>query len=638
MKNLFGDNRTAEILRLFCNTPNLTANALASRLDVSERTIRNDIHVLNAELKSCASIDSEQGKYTLHVYHAENFRSLCAKLLETDGFLNSPRNRMDYIFGKLTRADSPLIADELADEMNVSRGTLANDLKRLRADIELYRLAIVGKAGKGLVLQGAESDIRHYILENVFDAIYKDYPLEPEIDKMALETFADTPFEPGLQADFRKFLILMLDRFLTDHPIGELTASFYSLTARPEFSVIDRLASRIARFLGVEFPVEEKLFILLPIIGMRTPADVRNMRAIELDENMRALGDKLFKKIRQELDIRIENPDAIEEFLYHLMFMLNRLKFNVRTKSPLLEELREKYPLAWRMADIASRVIYSDYGLKVTADERSFLATYFGVFLEEQEEKRIKPFRAALLCGPGRITGRLIAAQLRKVLDSSVELTQLTDVNLTTEMLNSFDLIFATIEPPCFTDRPVIQIQEVFNEQALRQKIEKVKYWDRVDVPVLDDNWFVMGGLLSENKFFTFDSSEHDYETALRKMVDALTEQGQVDAGFWERLQEREKQGTMVFDHYVAIPHVVQYAGPRLILAIGTFSEPVIHDGQEIRIIFLMGIPETVDSDDGILIRVYEEIIRVAQEPDLLEKVANAKDFQSLLRALYRQA
>ena len=39
-------------------------------------------------------------------------------------------------------------------------------------------------------------------------------------------------------------------------------------------------------------------------------------------------------------------------------------------------------------------------------------------------------------------------------------------------------------------------IEEVFNEQALRQKIEKAKYWDRVDMPVLDDNWFVMGGLL----------------------------------------------------------------------------------------------------------------------------------------------
>lgn len=637
MGNLFGDDRTAGILRLFSGTPTLTAAALASRLGVSERTIRNDIRLLNAELKDCASIDGEQGKLTLHIYDTERFQNVRARLLETDRFLNSPRNRMDYIFGKLMRADAPLNADELAYEMNVSRGTLANDLKRLRADVELYRLAIIGKAGKGLVLRGAETDIRHYVLENLFDALYREYPIEPEIERMTLETFSDSPFEPNAQENFRRFLILALDRFLTDHPIGELTASFYSLTARPEFAVVDRLATRIGRFLGVDFPVEERLFILLPIIGMRTPADVRNMQAIELDENMKALGEKLFGQIRQELDIRIENPEAIDEFLYHLMFMLNRLKFNVRTKSPMLEELREKYPLAWRMADIASKVIYSDYGLKVTADERAFLATYFGVFLEEQEEKRVRPFRAALLSGPGRITGRLIAAQLRKVLDSSVELTQLADANVTTEMLESFDLIFAAVDLPCQTTRPVIRIQEVFNEQALRQKIEKAKYWDRVDVPVLDDNWFVMGGLLDESRFFPLDASD-SYGTALEKMVRALTDAGQLDEGFLERLREREKLGTMVFDHDVVIPHVIQKAGPRLVLAIGAFPKAVPYDGQNIRVIFLMGVPETADSDDGMLIRVYEEIIRVAQEPTLLEKIADAKDFQSLLRALYRQA
>ena len=637
MNNLFGDNRAAGILHLFAGTPSLTAAALASYLGVSERTIRNDIHLLNAEFKGCASIDSEQGKLTLRVYDAEQFQAVRARLLETDRFLNSPRNRMDYIFGKLMRADAPLNADELAYEMSVSRGTLANDLKRLRADAELYRLAIVGKTGKGLLLQGAESDIRQYVLENLYDALYRDYPLEPEIDRMALETFADSPFERNAQEEFRRFLVVMMDRFLTEHPLGELTASFYSLTARPEFSLVNRLTARIGRFLGVEFPVEERLFVLLPIIGMRTPADVRNMQAIELDESMRALGEKLFGQIRRELDIRIENPEAIDEFLYHLMFMLNRLKFNVRTKSPLLEELREKYPLAWRMADIASRVIYSDYGLKVTADERSFLATYFGVFLEEQEEKRVRPFRAALLCGPGRITGRLVAAQLRKVLDSSVELTQFAGESVTTEMLASFDLIFTTVDIPCPTDRPVIRIREVFNEQALRQKIEKAKYWDRVDVPILDDNWFVMGGLLDESRFFPLDASD-SYETALEKMIRALTDAGQLDEGFSERLREREKLGSMAFDHDVAIPHTIQYAGNRLVLAIGTFPKAVSYGGQDIRVIFLMGVPEAADADDGMLIRVYEEIISVAQEPELLAKVADARDFQSLLRALYRQA
>ena len=631
-------SREAAILECFCQTPSITAAALSQRLEVGERTVRNDIRLLNQDLRECASIEAKQGIWTLRVYDAERFRAVCTRLLAADARFTSPRVRMRYVFGRLMRAVQPVLTDDLAYEMSVSRSTLNSDLKKLRAELELYRLTILGKTGKGLTLQGSESDIRHYVLENAYEALYQDYPIEPEILSMVEIFFADSPYEQNTRASFLRFLTVMLDRYLTDHPIGELTISFYSLTARPEFEGVNDLAERIGEFLGMPFPPEERLFLLLPIIGMRTPADIQNMQAIELDERMRELGEKLFRQIRQELDIQIENPEAIEEFLYHLMFMINRLKFHVRMKSPLLEELREKYPLAWKMADIAARVIYSDYHLKVTSDERAFLATYFGVFLEERGERNQRPFRAAVVCGPGRVTGRLISAQLRKVLDSSAELTVFANEPVTAELLAPFDLVFTTVDLDCETDRPVIRIREVFNEQALRQKIEKARYWDRIDIPVLDDNWFVMAGLLDESRFFLFDA-EVPYEDAVNRMAQSLADQGQADPDFPRRLREREKRGSMVFDHGVAIPHAPQTASSRLALSIGVFPEAIQHHGQEIRVLFLMAIPaQQAEKDDSLLIRVYEEIISVTQDAELLEKVAGAESFQALLRALYRQA
>ena len=47
----------------------------------------------------------------------------------------------------------------------------------------------------------------------------------------------------------RQFLSAMLDRFLTGHPIGALPASFYRLTARPEFAGVNALVAEIGRFL-----------------------------------------------------------------------------------------------------------------------------------------------------------------------------------------------------------------------------------------------------------------------------------------------------------------------------------------------------------------------------------------------------
>ena len=632
MKSLFGDNRLANLLQLLYQTPGAAIGTLAGKLEVSERTVRNDIKQLGDLLRGCAAVEGVQGRYTLRVFDTERFQKVFAALSEADDFLNSPRNRMDYVFGRLMRSDRPLLTDELAYEMNVGRTTLMSDLKKLRAELEPYQLEILGKTSKGLMLRGRESDIRQYVLDQNYTQLYRDYPLDDEIRDAAAGMLS--AFEKSVQQSFLQFLTLMLDRFLNGHYIGELSASYYNLTARPEFGVVDALMNRIAALLRVELPVEEKLFVLLPIIGMRTPADVQNMQSITLDRSVRGLMDKVLRRIRAEMDIRMESGEFTDEFLYHLMFMLNRLRFHVRLKNPMLSDLKEKYPLAWQMAGIAARVVAEDYGLTVTDDERGYLASYFGVFLEESGARQRRTFRVAVVCGTGRVTARLVAAQLKKVLDSSAELTLLADERVTADLLDGFDIVLTTVELSCTCSRPVIRIHEIFNEQELLHKIEKAKYWDQVDVPMLDNNWFVMTGLLDESRFFRLDGAD-SYDAAVARMAHSLTRSGQVDAGFLERLRARERRGTMVFDHAVAIPHTVQEAGDRLVLAVGVCGEPIRHQGHEIRIIFLLGLPQQAD---GLLIRVYDEIIRITQDNDLLGRIAAADSFPALLRALYRQA
>ena len=135
MKSLFGDNRIANLLQLLRQTPAAAVSTLASKLEVSERTVRNDIKQLNDALDGCAAVEGTQGKYMLRIFDAERFQKVFAALSESDDFLNSSRNRMDYIFGKLMRSEKPLLTDELAYEMNVGRTTLMSDLKKLRGSV-----------------------------------------------------------------------------------------------------------------------------------------------------------------------------------------------------------------------------------------------------------------------------------------------------------------------------------------------------------------------------------------------------------------------------------------------------------------------------------------------------------------------
>lgn len=370
MKSLFNDNRIAAMLQYLRKTPAATVSTLASRLGVSERTIRNEIKQMNQDLMDCAMIEGVQGKYYLRIFNEQRFREIFSQIIQADDFLNSSRNRMDYVFGKLMRSDQPLLTDELAYELNIGRTTLMNDLKKLREEVELYDLKIIGKTSQGLMLRGAETDIRKYILDNAYEPIYRDFPMDGEIVEAIAETFAANSFEKSVRESFEQFTTLMLDRFVTGHYIGLLPQKYYNLTARAEFAIVDELVDQFSEILHMRFPIEEKLFVFLPIIGMRTPADIEDMHSIELDETVHTLMQHILRQIKAEMGISIQAGEFAEEFLYHMMFMINRLRFHVPLKNPMLDDLREKYPLAYQMAGIASDVISREYNLTVTEDER----------------------------------------------------------------------------------------------------------------------------------------------------------------------------------------------------------------------------------------------------------------------------
>ena len=637
MKKLFTDNRTAGILRMLGTKSGLTVAVMAEQLGVSERTIRNDIRQLNEDLAGSASIEGVQGRYSLRIFDPAAYKKTFEKICNTDGLFDTPRGRQNYVFGELMRADEPLLTDELAYEMNVGRTTLVSDLKKLREELDAWNLKIVGKTSKGMILHGNELDIRTYVLENCFDALYSDYPLDDDIREMIREEMGKKSFEKQVVVQFQRYLLLMMDRFLTGHFIGKLTDAYYNLTANGEFFRVNELLDRIGGYLHVDFPVEEKIFAFLPFAGMRTPADLGSVKEMELDETIHPLSEKIMEQIRTELDIAINPRDFANEFAYHLMFMLNRLRFKIRQPNAMLEELRTKFPLAYEMSGIAARVIEREKGLKVTEDERGHLASYFGVFLVENNLGQQRPFRITVICGTGRVTSRLISVQLRKIMDSQVQIRTMSDAAATPEELDNCDVILTTVELPFSPKKPVIRIREIFDEKELKHKLEKVRYWDQVEMPILDDNQYIMSSLLDEDRVFFFEKGR-SYTDALNEMIEILTDEGQIDEGFGERLFEREEKGTMVFDNGVAIPHGIQTANDRMLLAVGIFEEPTEHKGHPVRLIFFMALPEQSDADDMLMIRVYDELLEISRDTDMIKAIAGTQTWPELMRVLYKKA
>ena len=629
MKQLFNnENRIAVILKNIEMQSVCSVESLAAKLDVSQKTIRNDIKELNCLLGGYACIGNNKGICKLIVFAPKGFTEIRNKIYKQEDLFNSSHTRMAYMFWQLMHAEEPYLTDDLSEEMKVARTTTISDLNRLRKAIEKYDLKIKGKANTGLALCGDEYKIRLFILENIYEQLYLNFPLGQTIREKLYD------FQERLSMDalgfgfFYRFFVVMIQRMESGHMIKKLEPKYEELYGSSAYMIVDEFLNEIEQVKGYKISKEERLFLSISVAGMRTPANTAEIeQKISISEGVADLIIEILDRIKAELNVTVVANELFDDFVYHVFFMINRLKYGFHIYNPMVDDFKNKYSVAYKMAEIAKGVLEERVGIEMTEDEMGFLAAYFGVFLLEQEpeEKRCK---IAIVCGSGKIIGRLIENQLKKVFDVEPEFEFFYGI-FDENRKDDFDYIVTTTELHMDTKTPVIFMDEVFDREYIQRKFENMRYLSEAGRTIRKGIDSLFMNLLDETRFFVLDQ-ESSYDENVDRMARALTNQGELDAGFAQRVREREKYSTMVLDQNIAFPHTKNMLS-KLTLAMGVFPDMLKDDKYgNIRIIILLGIPESME-DDTVLVRLYDDILSIGKKPDVIPKVQKMESYREFL-------
>lgn len=629
MKQLFNnENRTAVILRNIEMQSVCSVESLAAKLDVSQKTIRNDIKELNCLLGGYACIGNNKGICKLIVFAPKGFTEIRNKIYKQEDLFNSSHTRMAYMFWQLMHAEEPYLTDDLSEEMKVARTTTISDLNRLRKAIEKYDLKIKGKANTGLALCGDEYKIRLFILENIYEQLYLNFPLGQTIREKLYD------FQERLSMDalgfgfFYRFFVVMIQRMESGHMIKKLEPKYEELYGSSAYMIVDEFLNEIEQVKGYKISKEERLFLSISVAGMRTPANTAEIeQKISISEGVADLIIEILDRIKAELNVTVVANELFDDFVYHVFFMINRLKYGFHIYNPMVDDFKNKYSVAYKMAEIAKGVLEERIGIEMTEDEMGFLAAYFGVFLLEQEpeEKRCK---IAIVCGSGKIIGRLIENQLKKVFDVEPEFEFFYGI-FDENRKDDFDYIVTTTELHMDTKTPVVFMDEVFDREYIQRKFENMRYLSEAGRTIRKGIDSLFMNLLDETRFFVLDQ-ESSYDENVDRMARALTNQGELDAGFAQRVREREKYSTMVLDQNIAFPHTKNMLS-KLTLAMGVFPDMLKDDKYgNIRIIILLGIPESME-DDTVLVRLYDDILSIGKKPDVIPKIQKMESYREFL-------
>ncbi|MGE6259945.1 BglG family transcription antiterminator [Heyndrickxia sporothermodurans] len=638
MSDICIQDKVIQLIELCRKKTYCSLDYLATNIGVSTRTIRNYIKQLNKDLSGIASIVNEKGKgCRLYIENQPLFNDLIEKSNTDKITLDSPQRRIAFIIEHLINEDETNTLEELAFDMNIGRTTLINDLKKAAVVLETYNLKILGKQNSGIYLSGDEINLRFFILDNVYDFIYHAYPLDEDIKYEIIEIAKKYDLESSTKNLLIKSVIVMLDRLIRNHGISSLDAKYNKLLDSKEYHIALEVAKSIEKRLPITIPETEVLFIALPFAGRRTPTNNRSMADITVTSDIKRLLSMIIEQVGFDMEIILNNKTFLTDLEYHLTFMTNRLMFDIRLKNPLLNDVKEKYPVAYKMAEIAGQVIEKEYGLIPSEDELGYLAFYFGIYIAENDIAMRKIDQVAVICGTGRGTAKLVAIQLKRILHHHTKIDMFSDSDISKDILKKYDIVFTTVTLPFKVDRPLIKVNEIFDENNVARQIEKVTYMKKFKIEDTGNYNSILNLLMNEDTFFVLNRKK-SYQDNVNTMVDSLIEKNYLDIGFKERLLKREEKGSMVFDRFIALPHTMNHASEKIMLALGVFPESIYSDKKEIKLVFLLGIPSNEEYDASLLVKIYDEIIRMASDQEMIDRLVMTTSYGDLTKILEHES
>ena len=631
--------RETAILKLLINEKEyITAQAMASQLNVSKKTIQRTILSLNEELRK-QNCFIETVKSRGYRCPDEQKRILCSLLAKskTDVWIPTiQQTRTQWLIMKfivLNYQEKPVTIQALADELFISDATLKNDMKQVRQELSTYHLRIEKYKDKGLVLAGDELDIRKALMDYL-----ADNKSECALNEMISITSEEhTQLEHIVIESIRRFQIPITDMGFTNLLIHiEIALSRLRLHKMIESHGIQtiekendqlRCARDIAEKLTKEFHCEipeiELWNIYQHLIAQKKIFNKAD--ELEVDEGMQHMVCESLTKISKMYHVDfVHDKVLVYGLLAHLDAALNRIRYQMQIKNDMLEDIRCHYPYAMELAGILASDLERTYHTMINQDEIGFLALHFCGSMERNQFRiSSKQYRVAVVCSTGVGTSMLINSRLHSIFQKEIQLLgTFASYQLQSLQPGDCDLIISTIPLQDTKGIPVIYVTPLLREDDLK----KIKNFLRFGTIKKQEK---ISDLFKEELFFTNLEFENK-QACIEYLSSQLLQKGYIDKVCKQSFLEREEMATTEIGNLISVPHSVQGKIYQNAICVGILKSPMLWTYGEVQIVLMIAVdPDDIHKENEFFLHVYQKFDPIYKAKNMIEK-KNIKDMKEL--------
>lgn len=454
-----------------------------------------------------------------------------------------------------------------------------------------------------------------------------------------------------------RWVTVQLHRLQSDHAIVTRPEEFEALENGRAYALANELVEHLQSDGGIRIPEFEVLYLMPPLAGSRTPTSQMDAAALPVDDRDEHLVNNILDAIAFDMgvELKAKNFDLLGNFVRHIAFLLNRLRYRVSVGDSTIDAQTE-YPVAYQMAKIARDVIARERNLTVTAQELEFVAAYFEVFLAEIRDRSRRDLRVGILATSGIAEAKLRQQTLTEALPRGIELSIVADetqlqrsassVAASSAMQPEIDVLLAgNHDEVAAVDVPILRLSSNFDVDALRRKMKRMRQQVQWGLQAGDLDYLV-AAMVTQRGFMTLESGSGSIIDDLNLMATTLRNRGVFDDTTAAALVERERHRTTIMNGRVAFPHVNTGTLDEPVLAVGIRTVPTVArkapdaaspSGQaenDVSLVLMLALPEKLTQWEELTIALYDEIIRLANDPDLLGELRTCRTYDSFLRTL----
>lgn len=463
---------------------------LAERFQISIRSIYNDITKVDEFLTKNHFPMLQKMKGTVAYSVDKDIENqIIRKLMnvvEHEGIYDPAIRRQAIAKYLIDQSDYTTI-DEVANQFQVSRNTVTNDFKEMKAWLKQSNLVLETVAYKGIKLKGTEKSKRNVCIE----LMKTDYSLikwdngsdQEKVHNMIgiIEEQMKTLFTDYFHYQLNLYLYVAVRRIRDGFFVGKPDHEEVEyLSQTKELRVMKEFALKIEQVFEITFP-EAELFYFTRKIMESSLIEDSGEGIYEKWLPIHLLINGLIKDVGTALKLDFMNDKQLfRGLIHHLRPAYYRMMNHVRIENPLKEEIVQKYPVINKMVNQNKAKLEAELKVKFDEEETSFITMFFAAAYERMAKQKGRVPTAVLVCHSGISTSQMLLSQIKSMF--KVNVVGIYSVRKLKQELDmiSADFIISTIPLDIPFDKKII-VNPVLSHQ---DKMKLKTFFDELETGV----------------------------------------------------------------------------------------------------------------------------------------------------------